>query len=116
MNTDPVDPDVQRGYDRASYGVTKDDLENMGERAVRDAHNFGKFEHPGHKTFAFVSDWLADKDFVRVEESNAVARAATAAATAAALSASSANALARRANIIAAIAVAIAAIGIIKWW
>lgn len=116
MSADPVNPEVQRGYDRAAYGVTKDDLENMGERAVRDARNSGKFEHPGHKTFAFVSAWLADKDFVRVEESNAVARAAAAAATAAALSASSANALARRANIIAAIAVAIAAIGIIKWW
>ncbi len=64
MNADPVNPDVQRGYDRATYGVTRDDLESMGERAVRDSLNSGRFEHPGHKTFAFVSAWLADKDFV----------------------------------------------------
>lgn len=98
MNADPVNPDVQRGYDRAAYGVTRDDLENMGERAVRDALNSGRFEHPGHKTSAFVSAWLADKDFVRTEEAASIAKAAAAAATASALSAASATTLARQAR------------------
>lgn len=97
MSANPVNPDVQRGYDRAAYGVTKDDLENMGERAVRDAHNSGKFEHPSHKTFTFVSAWLSDRDFVHTEEATSIAKAATAAATAAAVSAASATTVARQA-------------------
>ena len=98
MNASPVNPDVQRGYDRVAYGVTRDDLENMGERAVRDSLSSGKFEHPRHKTFAFVSAWLADKDFVRIEEAASIAKAAAAAATASALSAASATTLARQAR------------------
>jgi hypothetical protein len=65
MNADPVDPDVQRGYDRAAYGVTKDDLEDKGERAVRDALNSGAYGSSSHKNHTFVSAWLADKDFER---------------------------------------------------
>lgn len=100
MNADLVDPDVQRGYDRAAYGVTKDDLENMGVRAVREARNSGKFESLGHKTFAFVSAWIDDKDFVRTEEAASIAKAAAAAATAAAVSAASATMLARQSRTI----------------
>lgn len=116
MNPDPVNPDVQRGYDRAAYGFTKDDLESLGEKEVRARFTNGGYGHPNTPPFVFVFAWLADKEFERTEDSAALAKAAVAAATSAALSASSANALARRANMIAAIAVAIAAIGIIKWW
>ena len=49
MNTDPVNPDFQRGYDRAAYGVTKDELENMGERVVLDALNLKREFKSNHR-------------------------------------------------------------------
>ena len=108
----------QIGSDRVAYGVSRPDLDAMGERSVRDALNSGKWGHAGLAPFAFVSAWLADKDFVRIEETNATAKAACAAATAAALSASEANDIARSVKkyaVIAAIAAVIAAISAIKW-
>jgi len=116
MNTDPVNLDVQRGYERASYGFTKEDLESLGEGEVRARFANGSYGHPSTPPFIFVSAWLAGKEFERTADSAALDKSAVAAATAAAIAASSTNALARRANIIAAITAAIAAIGIIKWW
>ena len=121
MPADPVNQDVQRGYDRAAYGVTKDDLEKMGERSVRDALNSGKFEYPGHKTFSFVSAWLADTSFAREIEESAkrdaredetleIAKAAAVAAAAAALEAAEANKIASSDRRIAITAIYIAAI------
>lgn len=98
MNADPVNPDVQRGYERVSYGFTKDDLESLGERAVRDRFNNGGYGLPNTPPFAFVSAWLAGKDFVRVEEAASIAKAAAAAATAAAASTASATTIARQAR------------------
>ena len=37
--------EVQLAYDRAKYGVNHHDLEAMGERAVREAINTGKYGH-----------------------------------------------------------------------
>lgn len=103
-----ADPDTQRGYDRAACGVTRDELDAMGERSVRDKLNSGGFEYPGHKTHAFVSAWLANAEFVRSQDIE-VKRSAREAST---------LRLARWANIIAIIAVIIAAIAAradIKW-
>ena len=59
---------MQLSYDRAKHGVNREDLEAMGERAVRDALNSGKYGHVGLAPFAFVSAWLADAEFVRSEK------------------------------------------------
>lgn len=116
MATESADRDAWRGYERAAYGFTKDDLESAGEGEVRARLLNGKYGHLNTPPFVFVSAWLAGKEFERTEDSAALAKAAVAAATAAALAASSANTLARRANVIAAIAAAIAAVAAIKWW
>lgn len=105
---------MQLGYDRAKYGVNREDLEAMGERAVRDALNSGKYGHAGLAPFAFVSAWLEDKDFVRIEDAASTAKAAAFAATAAAVSAADATTLARQArNITIAFAVISTIISII---
>lgn len=116
MTTESANQDAWRGYERAAYGFTKDDLEALGEREVRARFTSGGYGHPNTPPFVFVSAWLAGKEFERTEDSAALAKAAVAAATAAALAASSANTLARRANVIAIIAAAIAAAAAIKWW
>jgi hypothetical protein len=67
MNADPVDPDAQRGYERASCGFTKDDLESLGEREVRARFTNGGYGHPNTPPFVFVSAWLEGKDFGRRE-------------------------------------------------
>lgn len=41
MNEDAANPDAWRGYERAAYGFTKDDLESLGERDVRARFNNG---------------------------------------------------------------------------
>lgn len=105
---------AQLGYDRAKYGANHQDLEAMGERAVRDALNSGKYGHAGLAPFAFVSAWLADKDFVRTEDTASTAKAAASAATAAAVSAAEATTLARQArNITIAFAIISTIISII---
>ena len=43
----------------------------MGERAVRDALNSGKYGEPSHKNHSYVSAWLADVAFVREAENSA---------------------------------------------
>jgi len=65
------DEAMRLGYDRTKYGFTRQDLEAMGERAVRDALNTGKYGHPGLAPFAFVSAWLADQEFARSEAESA---------------------------------------------
>lgn len=66
MNADPVNPDIQRGYDRKAYGFTKDDLESLGEGEVRARLINGKYGHIN--TPPFVSAWLAVKEFERTED------------------------------------------------
>jgi hypothetical protein len=108
MNAKRTEEEVgfQIGYERASYGVCRQDLDAMGERAVRDALNSGTYGHAGLAPFAFVSAWLADKEFLRTEEAASNSKAAAAAATAAAISAAEATTLARQArNITIAFAV-----------
>lgn len=74
-------------FDRLTYGFNRQNLEEKGERIVRDELNSGKYGDAGLKRFDYVSAWLADKDFVRTEELSATAKAACAAATASAISA-----------------------------
>jgi hypothetical protein len=73
MSDERSDEEVgfQIGYERASYGVCRQDLDAMGERAVRDALNSDKYGHAGLAPFAFVSAWLADAAFMRDRESEA---------------------------------------------
>ena len=70
MNADRTDEEVgfNIGYERASYGVCRQDLDAMGERAVRDALNSGKWGHSGLAPFTFVSAWLKDAEFARILE------------------------------------------------
>ena len=111
---------------RLQYGVTRDDLAILGERAVRDGLNSGAYAYPGHKTYAFVSAWLADASFARLldesikrdsreaetlsiaSEANRLAKDALASARSSAASARSQATWARWATIIAMTAVIIA--------
>lgn len=136
MSTDRTEEELgmKLGFETATYGFNHQDLEAMGERAVRDALHSGKYGHAGLPDFAFVSAWLADVEFVRLaansakrdaredatlsiaREANDIARSASFAATAAAASASEANTIARsnrRTAITAAITAAVAAIAAI---
>jgi hypothetical protein len=65
--TDPEEEAMILAFDHGTYGVNRQELEEMGERAARDALNLGKFAYPGHKDHAFVSAWLMDKEFSRLE-------------------------------------------------
>jgi len=67
--SDPEEESMCLAFDNGTYGVNRQELEEMGERAVRDALNLGKFAYPGHKNHAFVSTWLMDKEFSRLETS-----------------------------------------------
>lgn len=73
MNTNRIDEEVgfQIGYERASFGFCRQDLEAMGERSVRGNLNSGKYGHVGIASFDFVSAWLADAEFSRLEVSSA---------------------------------------------
>ncbi len=102
----------QIGYDRATHGFSRFDLEAKGERAVKDELNSGKYGHEGLPVFGFVSAWLKDAEFARLSSDSAnrnareeetlsiarealsTAKAASFAATAAAASASDANKIA----------------------
>ena len=63
--------EAQPAYDRAEYGVNRQDLAAMGERAVRDVLNSGKYGHTGLAPFEFVSAWLADAEFARLAADSA---------------------------------------------
>lgn len=116
MNTDRTDEEIgmQIGYDRGAYGVSRPDLDAMGERAVRDALNSGKYGHAGLPVFAYVSAWLADAAFAkseaesvkrdaREEESLSISRLAL-------FNSARANTIAIRAAILATVATIIAAV------
>ena len=121
MNNPLTDEEIgfKLGFERATYGVSRFDLDEMGERAVRDELNSGKYGHVGLAPFAFVSAWLADAEFVRLaadsvkrdareeatlsiakdalstaKDAALSAKAAASAATAAALEAAAANKIA----------------------
>ncbi len=113
--------EMQIGFDRGTYGVSRADLDEIGERAARDNLNTGKYGHPGLAPFAFVSAWLADAEFARSQadaakrdareaETLSIAKSASFAATAAAAAASDANTIARSNRLIAIAAAIIAAI------
>lgn len=57
-STDEAEGSMKLGFDRATHGVNLQELEALGERAVRYALNSGKYGHPGLASFAFVSAWL----------------------------------------------------------
>lgn len=126
MDTDRTEEEVgfQAGYERASYGVSRQELDVMGERTVRDVLNSGKWGHAGLAPFEFVSAWLKDAEFARISDDStrrdardtetlSVARTASFAATAAAAAASEANDIARLNRPIAITAVIIAAVAAI---
>lgn len=73
MSADRTEEEIgfQIGYERASYGVCRQDLDAMGERAVKNDLNSGKYGHAGLAPFDFVSAWLADAEFARTEETEA---------------------------------------------
>lgn len=62
---------MQLSFDRAKYGVNREDLDAMGERTVRDTLNSGKWGHAGLAPFEFVSAWVKDAEFVRLAEAAA---------------------------------------------
>lgn len=107
MTTDRTEEEIgfNVGYERASYGVCRQDLDAMGERAVRNDLNSGKYGHAGLAPFAFVSAWLADAAFSREIEASAKRDAREEETLAIARKASR---WALWANIIAVIAIAIA--------
>lgn len=63
--------DEETGFERTTHGVSRLDLHVMGERAVRDELNSGKYGHAGLAPFEFVSAWLKDAEFVRVSSDSA---------------------------------------------
>lgn len=65
---------AEASFTRTAIGVNADDLEALGERAVRLAFNSGEYGHPGISKFDFVSAWLKDKDFEREESRLSMAR------------------------------------------
>ena len=73
MNIDRTDEEIgfQLGFERTTYGVSRLDLDELGERAVRDELNSGKYGHAGLAPFAFVSAWVADAAFVRLAADSA---------------------------------------------
>lgn len=73
MNDDRTEEEIgfQIGYERATYGFCRQDLDAMGERAVRNELNSGKWGHSGLAPFEFVSAWLKDAEFVRLSEAAA---------------------------------------------
>lgn len=70
MTTDRRQEEIefQNGYDRAAYGVCREDLDKMGERTVRDNLNSGKYGKAKDDAFLYVSAWLADREFLRTEQ------------------------------------------------
>ena len=114
----------QIGYERATFGISRFDLEAKGERAVKDELNSRKYGHAGLALYDFVSAWVADAEFVRLaadsakrdareEETLSIAKAASFSATAAASAATDANAIALSNRCIAISAVIIAAVAAI---
>lgn len=71
MNYSEEEIEAKNAYDRAAYGVNRPELLAMGERAVRDALNSGKYGYRGLAPFDFVSACLADMEFVRTSEAAA---------------------------------------------
>ncbi len=69
---------VQLAADRAKYGFNRQDLEAKGERSVSDDLDSGKYGDQRLAPAAFVSAWLADKEFARREEAISIARDANA--------------------------------------
>lgn len=68
------------GFDRTTFGVNRKELEAKGEGVVRSDLNSGSYGNPGHKTYTYVSAWLAEKEFACAEDKAEVQRAASASA------------------------------------
>lgn len=114
---DDGDADFDRGFEKASYGFSKDDLANLGERTVRDRLAHGDYGHEGTKPRAFVEAWLKDREFAHTQEAKALASASVLAATVAASEAVRANDTARKHNTVAVVAMIVTAvIAIIGWF
>jgi hypothetical protein len=123
-----AEDEARPSYDRVKYGTNRQELTELGERAVRDALNTGKYGHPGTDSHAYVSAWLSDAAFARetassgardqrevamleeAREANRLALVANAAAIAAGLAASESNTIARSNRRIAVCAIIIAAL------
>ena len=75
-----METDFESGFAKERYGVTHAELEAMGERAVRNDLNSGKYGSADNKIHLYVSSWLKDKEFARLEareeESLSIARKA----------------------------------------
>lgn len=73
MNTDRAKEELgmKLGSETATYGFNHKDLEAMGERAVRNELNSGKYGHARIPVFSFVSAWLADAEFARLAANSA---------------------------------------------
>ena len=73
MSDDRTEEEIgfQIGYERTEYGFCRQDLDAMGERAVRNDLNSGKYGHVGIPVFSFVSAWLADAEFARLAADSA---------------------------------------------
>ncbi len=116
MNADRTEEETsfRQEWEQATYGFTREDLDCLGEREVRNRFNNGSYGHPNTPPFAFVSAWLADREFLHTEDAASTAKAAAAAATSAAVSAAEATTLARQArNITIAFAIISTVISII---
>lgn len=75
------DPDMQRGFERVHFGFSRDDLDAIGERGVREKLSLGGYGPDGDKTHAFVVAWLKDREFVAAEETRSIAKATALAST-----------------------------------
>lgn len=59
---------MQLGYETATYGFNRQDLEAKGERDVQKEFNAGTYGHVGLAPYTFVLTWLADVKFARLAE------------------------------------------------
>ena len=92
------DADFERGFEKGRYGFSRDDLEALGERGVRERLVRGEYGPEGHNTHTFVSAWLKGHEVVAAEEARSVAKATALATTVAASEAVRAGDTARKAK------------------
>jgi hypothetical protein len=59
----------EEGYDQAAFGVTRRELNDLGEGRVRELLAKGKWGQLGEKSHGIVLAWLEAKDVERKEES-----------------------------------------------
>lgn len=58
-------------FDHETYGINRQELEELGERKARHNLSSGVYGQHGSEPFVYVSSWVADKEFARLAEDSA---------------------------------------------